>query len=254
VQLRLTAQLPSAHLATGFAQYPGADLDDTAGLLQHRDELLRRHQALVLAPAQQRLDTEQLGRIAVETADRLVVQFELAAPQRLAERRLQLQTAAHRHLQILAVAGELRLAGLLGAVQGQIGGAQGVQSLAVLAQRGDANAGTDHQGALVQFQWLVQLFEDALCHPLGVADAGHAVEQHDELVAAEAEQLVAGAQAAVETLRHFHQHAVADGVAEAVVDQLEAVQVDEQQRRLSWNAAVLALQEALQLLVEARAV
>ena len=50
--------------------------------------------------------------------------------------------------------------------------------------------------------------------------------QHGELVAAEARQRVALAQAALQPAGHLHQHLVAGGVAEAVVDRFEGVEVD----------------------------
>src|SRR4051812_48079636 len=54
-----------------------------------------------------------------------------------------------------------------------------------------------------------------------------ALEQHGELVAAEARRGVAGADAGGEALADLEQDLVAGGVAEAVVDRLEVVEVDE---------------------------
>ena len=56
----------------------------------------------------------------------------------------------------------------------------------------------------------------------------HLLEQDAELVAAEAGHGVAGADAAAEAGGHRRQEPVAGGVAEAVVDGLEVVEVDEQ--------------------------
>ena len=53
-------------------------------------------------------------------------------------------------------------------------------------------------------------------------------QEHDELVAAEAGDGVVGAGGAAEPLGHRLQEQVADGVAEAVVDVLEAVEVEEE--------------------------
>ena len=182
------------------------------------------------------------------------MQDELVALQGLAQRAFQLQLAPCGGLQFLAVAGELRLAGLLGAVQRQVGGLQRLLGSGVRRQRGDADAGADHQGLLAQVQRLVQGVEHALGDRLGIAAAGQVGEQHDELVAAEARQVVAGAQALLQAPADLHQHAVAGLVAEAVVDQLEAVEVDEQQRGLARTGLAELLQGLLQQLVQAQAV
>ena len=64
----------------------------------------------------------------------------------------------------------------------------------------------------------------------------HFLEQHHELVAAQAGDDVALAQATGEARRDFLQQLVARLVAERVVDQLEAVEVDEQHRELTLVA------------------
>ena len=56
------------------------------------------------------------------------------------------------------------------------------------------------------------------------------VEQHGELVAAEPRHGVPGAQRGRDAAGERDQQVVADGVAEAVVDELEAVDVEEQDR------------------------
>ncbi|MNV67223.1 hypothetical protein D3C71_1600130 [compost metagenome] len=120
-------------------------------------------------------------------------------------------------------------------------------------QWSDTDAGADHQGTTVHVQRLVQVVEDALGYLLGVAVAGEVVKQDDEFVAAEAEQLVSGAQGFFQAHSHFHQHAITDVVAEAIVDQLEAVQIDEQQR-LVVTALALLPEGLLHLLVKPDAV
>ena len=66
---------------------------------------------------------------------------------------------------------------------------------------------------------------------------GHAFDQRHELVAAQARDDVAAAHAAGDAATDLAQRLVAHRVAQAVVDQLEAVDVDEQQR----EAALVAL-------------
>ena len=62
----------------------------------------------------------------------------------------------------------------------------------------------------------------------GFVLAGEAFAEHDEFVAAEAGQGVARPQRRSESARHGQQHVVTGGVAEAVVDDLEPIDVDEQ--------------------------
>ena len=70
-----------------------------------------------------------------------------------------------------------------------------------------------------------------LVRDLGDVVARGVVQQHDELVAAEARHDVARAQAGGDARRHGLQQAVADQVAQRIVDALEVVEVDEQQRQ-----------------------
>jgi hypothetical protein len=69
--------------------------------------------------------------------------------------------------------------------------------------------------------------QDALRHHRGVV---HVVHQQRELVAAQARHAVAGAQAPLQAPRQRHQHLVGAHVPHAVVDHLEAVQVQEDHR------------------------
>src|SRR5207302_9777460 len=62
----------------------------------------------------------------------------------------------------------------------------------------------------------------------GGLGTGDVLEQDGELVAAEAPHQVLGPYARAQTLGHLDKKVVADLVPEAVVDQLEAVQVEEQ--------------------------
>jgi hypothetical protein len=93
---------------------------------------------------------------------------------------------------------------------------------------GRAQAGLDRDGAAVEAERLVQGVE----HPAGDRrrrlGVGDPLQQHGELVATQAGRGVGRAQAALEPPGRGHQQLVAGGVAEAVVDVLEVVQVDEQ--------------------------
>jgi hypothetical protein len=94
-----------------------------------------------------------------------------------------------------------------------------------------------------------------------VGDAGHVFQQQHELVAAQPGQRVGRSHHHSQPVRHLAQHRVAGSVAEAVVDRLEAVEVDEQQREPRGHEARRALEAAFdprhrlaQPVVEQRAV
>ena len=73
----------------------------------------------------------------------------------------------------------------------------------------------------------LEALQDPARHALGLAGVGDVFEQDRELVAAEPGDGVAGPDARLEALAERDQELVADEVAEAVVDGLEAVQVQE---------------------------
>ena len=82
---------------------------------------------------------------------------------------------------------------------------------------------------------------------------GAILDQHDELVAAEPRHRVALAQVMAQAPRDVLQQAVAGLVAEAVVDVLEAVEVDEEEREL-LAAPLRERERTLQRVHEHRAV
>ena len=190
----------------------------------------------------------------LQVAHRLVVDLELVALQGQGQGAFQLQALFGAGLQFGAVAGEAGLAGILGAVHGEVGGAQHIAAVLRLAEVGDADAGAHRQLAVGDRQRQVQFVEHALGHALGVLQAGQVIEQGDELVAAKADQVIAGAQAAAQALGHGHQHLIADGMAEAVVDQFETVEVDKQQRGFAGAGPGAPLLRLEQQLLQAQAV
>ena len=78
---------------------------------------------------------------------------------------------------------------------------------------------------------LGEQLEDPLRGVRGRLALGDVLEQHGELVAAEARRDVGAADAVVEPARELDEHLVAGGVAERVVDGLEVVEVEEDHRR-----------------------
>ena len=122
---------------------------------------------------------------------------------------------------------------LLGVVHRRVGVAdQRLGVAAVVGEHADADRGRDGELALLHRHRLRQLVDDLLRHLRDVRGALHLGQHHHELVAADAADGVADAQLLHQAQRHFLQQHVADGVAERVVDGLEAVEVDEHHRGL----------------------
>ena len=83
---------------------------------------------------------------------------------------------------------------------------------------------------------------DALRDAEAVVDVGQVLEKHNEFVAAEARHRVAGAADPLQPPGDLHQQAVAGAVAEGVVDELEAVEVEEEHGEVAAAAAAAAPQ------------
>src|SRR5690606_38481968 len=119
------------------------------------------------------------------------------------------------------------LAGLLGGVHGGVGvGHQGIRVLAVPGVDCRADAGVDmYLDVIGQVEGLGQGFEDRAGNPFAAFEAVQARQDDAELVAAEAGHgvLGIGANAVLQPAGHLLQQDVADRVAMAVVDFLEAV-------------------------------
>ncbi len=156
-----------------------------------------------------------------------------------------------------AVAGA---AGCLGAVHRRVGlPGQAVGRLAGLGRERDAKAGAklDHEAA--ELERLAEARQDLFGDPGGVGLALQALEQDRELVAAEPRHRVGAPDHAQQALGDRGQQPVAGGVAIAVVDRLEAVEIEEDDRdqlprRVSDLRAIEPPQRPGQAVVEQRPV
>src|SRR3954454_19839108 len=77
-----------------------------------------------------------------------------------------------------------------------------------------------------------KLLSDSLGDSDCVSGAPYILQQHGELITAEAGQGVLGPEAPLQTLAHPHQEDIPRFMAQGVVDDLEVVKVHEQQRNL----------------------
>ena len=165
-----------------------------------------------------------------EVHHRLVVQGQLVLPDRFAHFRDHdaLQPARVQQGRLEHLDAAVRLG--LGRVHGRIGlHDQVIHGLAGFRDpQADAGAAGDSQVADVEA--LVERLEDPVRHPARADQIG--LRQHDgEFVAAKARHGVRLADGVLQAARDHPQHVVAGAVSQGVVDALERIEVENQQRR-----------------------
>ena len=215
-------------------QHPAPQRQDESGFLGHRDELGGRHQAaLWVVPAHQCLHPH---KAAVLVHLGLEMQQELLERQRMAQVVFQGGTGAHRRLHFRVEEAQRVAPGRFGLVHGQIGLLEQFQHAGLRPQEGhDADAGRAAVVVACQGVGLAELGQDLLAHATGLHHQrlrvrAQAFEHDHELVAAQARHGIHAAHAGVQALRHLLQQQVALVVPQGVVEGLEVVQVNEQQR------------------------
>ena len=116
----------------------------------------------------------------------------------------------------------------LRAVHGDVGVAQDGLRRGIGLGEGDPDRRVDEQLALRDLERRAQGLVHALGDERGLVGVGHAVEQDGELVAAEAGDRVRRPDGRLEPAGDRHEQPVSRLVAERVVDELEAVEVEEE--------------------------
>ena len=137
-----------------------------------------------MLPADQRLDAEQVAGAQVH--DRLVVQQELRLPHRLVELGLHLAPLARRVLHGRLVHDVAALAGGLRRVHGDVGIAHQLLDAVLGIREGDADARRHAHVGDRLVERLLQRLDDARGDLEHRVLRGQVLEQHGELVAAEA--------------------------------------------------------------------
>ena len=181
-----------------------------------------------MVPAQQSLAAD--GAAGARIDDRLIVEFHLA----VFERELQIVLELHAPIVTLGdrerVADDLAAAGLLGLVQREIGVAeQFLQRRAVARRDGVTDAGAAQMLIDADREWMVERRENAFggeARPVFVG-ADH---DHNEFVAADPRDLVARIDDGFDPLADLLEHGIAGLMSERVVDVLEAIEIDQDQR------------------------
>ena len=180
-----------------------------------------------MLPADERLQPGQPAGGQLD--DRLVMDSQLSVVDRPPQGTLRLQpNQCPRPHVIVEQLGAVPTS-LLGPVHGRVGvSEQGVGG--VMGRRrgqGDADTGGDADLPALEGKGWGERLAQALGDHQGLALVVQILAEHHELVAPEAGHRVAGADDGSQPLGGAHQQFVAGGVAEAVVDQLEPVDVEE---------------------------
>ncbi len=168
---------------------------------------------------------------AAEGHFRLEHEQQLAGLDRVAKRLLQAETLRGRVIKRRAVECEAVAAELLGAKQRHVRGAQ--QTLRVVGvirkeARADARGGCERPP--FDREWLLQRCDQRAGAALDFLHGAQLLDQQRELVAAEPRDQAVGSGRGLQPLRDALQHAVAEVVPERIVQRLEVVHVDEEQR------------------------
>ncbi len=191
-----------------------------------------------MLPPHERLEPGDLSRRQRDNG--LIVQAEFASLDGPAQVCLELQSGngpvPHLAVEYLAACAAARL----GSVHCRVRIPQhGFGRLIVRCARGDPDTGSGEDLLSVQGERHRERFLHTLGHAERIADVADVLQQHGELVTAESSdrmvQLepryrVARSQAPLQPPCDRHQQLVSHDVAEAVVDQLEAIQIQEQHR------------------------
>ncbi len=215
------------------------------GVLERAHELVGIDQPTRrLAPAQQRLDADQA--LGPQRHDRLVVEAELAVLERPPQPSLGSgggDLVAHRAVEQGAAAGS----DLLGLVQRGVSVAEDlVGSRATLLGDGHADVGREAHLGVAHLERGLDERQHRLGDAFGRQRRRHVGTEQHELVAAVADGAVVGPDRLDQPGRHRDEELIAERGAMGVVDLLETLEVDEQDRDPS-----VAASSQLEHLVEA---
>ena len=223
-------ELPRACLPTGLAQHGPADLDHVPELVRERNERSGPDHAVARpVPAGERLERHE--RPPLEVDDRLVVDTELAALDCPLDGEGKLLALADPGVHLRLVRDEAALAGPLRAVHRDVRVPQQLfRHGDVLAAERDADAGVDRDVVLVDDERLLDRLHEAVGDVLGLLGGGAcgAAPRTRRRRAVPARSI--GRMQDSTRSGDRDQELVADVVAEAVVDRLEVVEVEEEHR------------------------
>ncbi len=233
--------LPALVVAHDPLQHPLADFLDQVRLFRERDELRRRDVAVPRqAPADQRLAADHAPVAQVHLG--LVQDHELVALDRAPQLGLQHQPLDRRGAHLRREEAVAVAAVLLGVVHRRVRVADQVDDVVGVARaQRDADAAGDVELVLVELERPAELVEELAReradHGAVVGRRREILDEQGKFVAGQAAEHGVARQLLVHPLGEDLERAVARGVAEGVVDLLEAVEVEVDQRELAPGAA-----------------
>ncbi len=230
VAIPLTTHVePFAALAERFVEDPLGHRLDQAGALGLGDETIGVEESVGgMLPADERFGSRDPHRIHRRLG--LVVQYELVARHRVAEVPEQGQMVRGIGVQPARVHGHPGPCALRD-VHGDVGSLeQQIRAPPVVRPHGDPATGLDPEVQPVDVEGLFERGHDPPGDSLGVLGRPHVGEEEAEFVSAEAGQGVALAEDAAHTGADFGEQQVAVTVAHRVVDVLEVIEVEQQDR------------------------
>ena len=246
--------LPLANLAASLFQDPLADGNNQAGLFGDIDELVRRDEsAFRVMPAYQSFKATDGSRL--KSDNRLVMKDKLFALDGTAQVCLHLQKIHGEGVHGLVEDLVTRFAQHLRAIHSGVRVAQNLFGTVVAgaAQR-DADADGCEDFVAVEIEGQGEGLLKTLGHFNRFGDVAQVFKQDCKLIATQTRHSVAGTQADFQTSGDSDQQLISDHMAQAVVDNLEAVKVEEQDGEHLVRRALRARDGKLEVVYEERAI
>src|SRR5471032_902831 len=243
---------PQRQLDTRGFQHPVTQRQDHPGLFSEVNEIgWRHHTALGMLPTHERFGAD--NPVAVEHL-RLVMQQELIALYGLSQTRLELCPFHYHGLHVRIEETQRVAPHFLRLVHGEVRLLQEfVDGSLIAPEHSRANAGRTAVIDVVKLVRLAKDIKDYFAHAFCLAGRFlpgfmETSEHHHKLVAPDPRYGIAGTYAGSQALRHLLQQQVALVVAQRVVQRLEVIQVDKQQRtaRTTSRAYRNSLRQAIQ--------
>ena len=180
-------------------------------------------------PARERFDGHHA--VAGEVDDGLVVDVDLAQPDRSLERGDGLLPPADALFHLRLVRGNLPLAGLLRVVHRNVGVADELVRGRRGGREGDADARVHRHLLPLHAERLAERLDEPGGNPFDLLRV-RAVRENGELVSTEPRRNVGRPHTRLQPVRERHEQRVAHRMAETIVDRLEVVEIEEQHRCL----------------------
>ena len=222
---------PGGGLGARLFDHPIADRDDQPAALGHADELGWFEQpAGPVLPAKKRLDPDD--PLIFDRHDRLVKEHQLVALERPPE--VVLDPDPLEHPRVHTVVEHLDRIGVVGLrpVHGGVGVLEQIGRACFLAFVEQRDARTDAHSVLVvaDHERPAARGGKALGDPDRRVLVDEVLAEHHELVATEPGDRVSGADGGAQSRRQLAQQQVTDVVPAGVVDELEIIEIEEQDR------------------------